>query len=60
MSWLHRQDRYVWKREDAAMLQDQFTGALNGLDHAVVGDEDLMNVNAHCLVREGCFTTMTS
>lgn len=48
------------KREDTAFLQDQLTGTLIGLAHAVAGNEDLVNEKTHALVREALFTTITN
>lgn len=48
------------KKDDTAILQDRLTGALIGLAHAVVGNEDLVNSQTHQLVREALFTTITN
>ena len=48
------------KKDDTAILQDRLTGALIGLAHTVVGNEDLVNSQTHQLVREALFTTITN
>ena len=48
------------KKENTALLQDQLTGALIGLAHAVVGNEDKVDQQTHQLVRETLFATVTN
>ncbi|MBQ7865884.1 MAG: hydroxylamine reductase [Clostridia bacterium] len=48
------------KKEDTALLQDQLTGALIGLAHAVAGNEAQADEQTHQLVREALFTTVTN
>ncbi len=40
------------RQENPALLQDRLTGALIGLAHAVIGNEELVNEQTHQLVRE--------
>lgn len=45
------------KTEDITRLQDRLTGARIGLAHAVVGNEELVNEQTHCLVRDVLIAT---